>query len=406
MSRPRLVAWKLTHRSATLASHRYRCFTPARHLQALGVRSRFYSGTDTIDWSERPDALVFVKSFTSHDLSLAREAARRGVPVLLDLCDNLFDAPPRRSDRPGDALTTREAFLAMAGIARAITTTGPELAARIESERLGKPVLVVPDPLETPEDVAHAQSVSRAQRRDWVWGHGPGWIFRGVLPRAARAIARKASVAPSEYAERISRNVRAWISPPKTPPPALAEEAFRADVPRLVWFGHAGIPDLFGMTDLLLIKDELAALAREREFLLVILSNDKRLYEERIAPLPFPTAYEDWRIDAFEERLARCHVTLIPNPRNRFTLGKSANRAILSLSRGVPVVATRTPALEPLEGCLALDAWGDGTRAYLDDPEIGKRHVSAAKERISRLYTGEVVAKQWSSVLAAGAFNR
>src|SRR5690606_31188767 len=133
-------------------------------------------------------------------------------------------------------------------------------------------------------------------------------------------------------------------------------------------------------------------------FLLVVVSNNYNYYLKYVKPFPFPTCYEDWSVSTIGDRIRSCEVTIVPNPLNRFTLMKSANRTILSLFHGVPVVATRTSALEPFEGCVIFDSWVDGIITYLDDPERARRDVAAGRAVIQSHFSGAALADSWQAL--------
>ena len=83
------VAWKVFRYSPRVASVRYRCILPMLALADSGWRSIvFEEGEALLETSL--SALIFVKSFSKSDLALARRLHARGVPIILDLCDNIF----------------------------------------------------------------------------------------------------------------------------------------------------------------------------------------------------------------------------------------------------------------------------------------------------------------------------
>lgn len=88
------------HLSSDMASTRYRVLTPAKSLQAYGWQSDIiieYESKSLGGWGKtipQPgDLLIISKVFTEHALSLAFDAKKRGVKVLLDMCDNHLNHP-------------------------------------------------------------------------------------------------------------------------------------------------------------------------------------------------------------------------------------------------------------------------------------------------------------------------
>src|SRR5918992_6007240 len=90
------VCWRLSAWDPDIASVRYRAAIPARHLAARGIASRFSAADHGVLEPSAPDVVVFVKAFGERDLELARRTAAAGVPVVLDVCDNVF-APGYRA---------------------------------------------------------------------------------------------------------------------------------------------------------------------------------------------------------------------------------------------------------------------------------------------------------------------
>jgi glycosyltransferase involved in cell wall biosynthesis len=347
------LVWRLRNPDPDIASVRYRCLIPARHLAAQGVASRLSWGRHD-PTGGLPSAIVFVKTFERDDLKRAQQAASLGIPVLLDVCDNVY-APGY--ERP--AAPELEVFERMAALATGIVTTGPALrdalAARVEG-----PFHVVPDPLETPADVRHT---SRAMARA-----GLARLSPGGLVRSAR---RRRRAAPPPHGER-----------------------------RVIWFGNTGSTrPRFGIVNLVDVAGELERAAAATPFRLLVVSGSPELARRQTASLSIETDHVKWdRLSIFDD-LRSSDVAVFPNSRDEFSICKSANRAVLALSNGVPVVATRIPSLDPLEGCLVFDDFERGVSAYLEDAALGAGHVERAREAIERSFGAQTVARLWKQVL-------
>jgi glycosyltransferase involved in cell wall biosynthesis len=340
---------------------RYRAAIPARGLAARGVQSRFSWGPYGVLGPERPDAVVFVKTFGERDLELAREAAGARVPVLVDVCDNVF--------AEGYTAHSAENLERMAELASAIVTTGPALADVLRS-RLEPPVHVVPDPVETRGDVRYAE---RLLRREWI-----GRAVRErpqELPLAVAGVVRQAP--------RIRR-----------------PSARRDELPQVLWFGNAGsLQPRFGIANLADIGPELEQAARETPFRLVVVTGDEDAYRREIEPLSLPTRFAHWDRRSIFGHLAESAVVVVPNSRDDFSICKSANRVTLALSQGVPVVATRIPSLESLADCALFDDFRTSVSAYLRDRELAAEHLALAEPVLEREFSAESVAERWLSVL-------
>lgn len=354
MSKP-IIAWKMRVADERIASHRYRAFVPARALEKAGYTQRFYFGEDRLPAEETPAALIFVKSFLRADVRMATAAAARGIPVYLDLCDNLL----------GDPATTpelRENFLTMAQLSRGIVVTGEALKQAVQ-EGVGSrvPVTIISDVVERPADLTYAErQVDRARGR---WAQ-----FKRAVKRARAGLRRMAAL-------RFNKG--------KT----------------VAWFGIGGREGEFGISDLLLIREVLSAVHTETPFGLLVISNDRSQFERLIRPFPFPTAYEVWDPRCCYRRLAKCQAVILPNRLSPFSSSKSPNRALQALNAGVPVVATATPALSPLASAVILDDWENGLKRLLNDPAFARERVERGQAMIRARYSAEVSAELWSEVM-------
>ncbi|MCB0417715.1 MAG: glycosyltransferase family 1 protein [Bdellovibrionaceae bacterium] len=405
----RRIAWKVSHADPTIASVRYRCLIPIRHL-GENFTSRFYARNDSIDFSEPLAAVVFVKSFTDWDYRLLKQARKKGVPVYIDLCDNIFDRPPKKiQSKDGEFKKMLDNFRLMASEATGVITTGKILADRIRAE-IGSstPIFIIPDGLEDSDDVTFSQVTCSRQRRTWMFDHGWKWIITAVVPRTLKSLLNTIRTPGKRVYRLVRAHVRSLFWPHRqalqTAPTNIVRAAAqdeKAKIPsnakRLLWFGHTGIPGTFGLTDLLDIRDALGSLSKKYELVLVVISNNYQRYAELIEPnFPIPTLYKDWSIDSIERNIRECDVTLVPNPLNKFSLAKSPNRTLLSLAQGVPVVATKTPALETFDDCVYFNDWEGGISAYLDNPELRDNHVRQAKQLIHENYAGSAIGRHWA----------
>ena len=359
------VCWRLSAWDPDIASVRYRSAIPALNLTDRGVVSRL-SAADYGVLEGRPDAVVFVKAFADRDVELAHEAAQAGVPVLLDVCDNVF-APGYRAHSPDN-------LRRMAELAAAVVTTGPALAEVLVTELgSGLPLHIVPDPLETPEDVRRAARL----------------VWRQRLERAARQ--RRADL-PRALASAAERGLV----------PALRRRLRRDGerfMPEVLWFGNAGsVEPRFGLVNLADVAGELEAASREVPFRLVVVTGDRDAYRRHAEPLALETAFEPWDRQTIFGRVRSSAVVIVPNSRDEFSICKSANRPALALSQGTPVVATRIPSLEPLERAVVFDDFHSGVVTYLRDRALAAEHVRAGSEVIEREFAPSVVAAKWLAV--------
>lgn len=358
-----MVSWRLAAGDADIASVRYRCLIPNRHLREQGYEARLSWGADDPLAREQPDALVIVKAFGDAEVELAERAVEKRVPVHVDVCDNVF--------APGYKATSPDNLRQLASFATSVVVTGSALEQAMRAE-LGPdvPLRVVPDPVETPSDVRWAG------RAIW-WARRNG----GVL-RAGREVAG---------------GVRRDLSKLR---PRLAAKRPRRGLPQVIWFGNVGsVQPRFGLINLTDIADELAAAAEEEPFRLLVVSGNRGTYERTVGRWPFETGYAQWDRLGIFDHLRRSSVALVPNSRDAFSACKSPNRVVHALSQGVPVVATRIASTEPFDGCVAFDDFEGGIVSYLRDRELAAEHVGRGRELIERDLDGEVVARAWAEVL-------
>jgi glycosyltransferase involved in cell wall biosynthesis len=370
------IIWRIQLDDADVASVRYRCLIPVRHLEELGVRSRLSWGPFDPFAGPSPAAIVFVKAFRDEDAQLAERAVAAGVAVVLDVCDNIFSESFRRTPSG----PSPDAFRRMAHGAAAIVTTGPALAEALRDE-LGPraPLHIVADPVETIGDVRFAE------RRLWRERLRNG-RRAGVLP-----LARSVALGARAETLRAARGVAA----------RRAATSSGDGLPQVIWYGNTGyVRPRFGIVNLVDVAPQLEAAAARTPFRLLVVSGDAAAYREQIEPLALPTAFARWDRRGIFGQLRASALALVPNSRDDFAIHKSPNRAVMALHHGVPVVATRTPALEPLAGCVGFDDFDGEVSAYLSDPARGAEHVGRAQAVIERDYAGPVVARAWQDLLA------
>lgn len=385
-----VLVWKVNRLKPFMAAVRYRCLIPAWSLHRDGVPCLVLENGQTLRDYGAARALVIVKSFTESDVHLATQFRQRNHPVVLDICDNVYvegyGGP--RNRRILDNLDV------LARLASAVVTTGETLRAVFE-ERMppGLPVRVVPDPVETEE-------LTRMCLADPLFANDLAGL-RCNPPRSAGERAK-------DLRKRLVRRI-GGESPRAIDDPGARSEAGSGLAPdrrTLIWFGnHGATHSGFGMARLVDLAPILARLNEAVPLQLLVVSDDEQLFEEVVAPFPFPTIYREWTPLGIHRWLRRSDVCVIPNSRDVYSLAKSANRATLALAAGVPVVASRIPSLEPLRDCLVLDDWEGGLRRYLEDPALRARDVARGQALVEELYGLAAVGSAWKSTLAglAGA---
>jgi glycosyltransferase involved in cell wall biosynthesis len=143
------ILWKLTQIDIGIASARYRAGIPAMYLERMGWSSSFASRHEAFLFQPYPSIVIFVKAFSDADVDLAKEALALGIPIVLDLCDNVFVS----GYSAFDAKATN--FRTLASMASAIVVTGEALRDVVKREvGVGARVFIIPDAVEMTNDAA------------------------------------------------------------------------------------------------------------------------------------------------------------------------------------------------------------------------------------------------------------
>ncbi len=401
------VVWKVLELRVDVASVRYRALMPALGLHERGYDSIF------LQYGERPSPLsnicaaVFVKSFSAEDFALAEDFCRAGIPVILDLCDNVF-IPEYELGPFGQAFAH---FKAMAAISRAVLVPTEELATQLRRQTgyQGR-VVVIPDQVETEatarEVLRFRQTLAHCRRHivPRILARLPSPLAAAMTPavRAASRLVGPRSVVRQKARHLLARSDplgQAFLTAAATAAPTrLGQRA--AARRRVIWFGNHGAPhSMFGMPSLAAILPNLKALNEAIPIELAIVSNNVKQFTELFSNLPFPASYAQWDLLSIFANVSSADVCVLPNPRDDFSLCKSQNRAVLALALGVPVVADSIPSLDDFKECVIFDDWVGGIQTYLSDPDRTARDVARARGVIGRLFGRTAVTNLWQALL-------
>lgn len=418
------IGWCVASLSADIASVRYRAVLPLLALEEKNYHCTLFTHLNTVNLDEL-DVLIIVKNFTVESFLLAQEARAKGLTVILDLCDNIFIETYGKNSRN----KASDMFMAIANHASAIVSTTEPLAEIIkEQTNYSVPVYVIPDGVESNAS-ACAQRLAQAQklttqplasqltqkvykvrnRIDVLRTASLKGLFKSQfkrfrnllswrlwLHRSYKAYSLLRSAA-TRCARLLSRNTAPQLVAAKNHNPAGGSDKLS-----ILWYGNHGAPHArFGMLDLLEIRSALEQIAKEFQAELVVVSNNRSKYEKHIKPMAIPSRYLEWSSAIVEQCLAEARVVVVPNMRDAFSLCKSANRTVHALTRGVPVVATSTPALAPLAGSIVVDDFLQGLRRYLSSPLQAKADVAKGLKLIDEHFSSAVIGTAWSEVLKA-----
>jgi hypothetical protein len=373
-----VLVWKLGALNLSTASVRYRCLLPAGGLLDSGFQSLVVENADTgFELPHGARALIIVKSFSAKDIELAQTARSRGLPVIFDLCDNIFADGYAGKLGPG----LRANFKRLCALADRVVVTNTYLADVLSNEvGADLEISIVPDALETSGVICRAIDHLIAARRaaDGLNGSGGDNRFGRLYDQIKQLAERR----PDSFRE--------------FDPAPLRRRA------RVLWFGNrGGRSRRTGIITLRDIAPELVKAYRGCEFDLEVCSNSILKYLIFIKNIKIPTSYSRWSLATIGDRIAGSDLVILPSRNHPFAFAKSSNRAVLALAQGTPVVASRIPALEPFEDCVIFDDWAGGIKTYLEDRELAQRHVLKAQELIAENYLPDVIARQWRDIFGA-----
>lgn len=392
------LAWIAATADPNVASFRYRCLIPAWALRELGHDSTIF--VDELPEPERFDALIAVKSAGDRLDEVARRFRAQGKPVFLDLCDNIFI--PGYAQRRGPELSA-DAVRGLAVYADGLITpnTALERVARVHLGR-GANSWVVPDAALTP-DAYQAMSawlpkrLANAPRRG-----GMDRLLSG--PRRALSGAESGSAAPFNGSgsgnDKHDRDMFGADTDWQV-------DHLPEDTARVIWFGrHGSFHSDFGMGLLKPVLAELERMHRNRPIELVVISNNRMRFDALTHDVHIFTRYEEWSNERVFFELSRADLFVMPSGLDPFSLCKSANRAVLALANGVPVVASYLESLEPLRSALVVDDWRAGIEGYLLDPALASVHLALARPILAAEYSIGAIGRKWHAALEAATHPR
>ncbi len=212
-----------------------------------------------------------------------------------------------------------------------------------------------------------------------------------ATPVLAAAVQREAGLASTPaIAPDVFEQAEARVCAP-SPPDRPA---------RLLWFGRHASPNASaGMSDLMLICDDLADAYAKRPFELVVCSDSRPLFDELFGAFPIPARYVEWSPETFTDELGRADAVLIPLSDNPFVAAKTHNRLSLALSAGVPVVADRLDSYAPFAPYCRIGDWAAGLEAVLLRPLEERARAAGALEYLQANWSSSAVAIQWEVAL-------
>lgn len=348
------VVFRIASRDTRLASVRYRALMPACALQDNRYTTALCS--DASPSNAQPRVAIGVKPLRASDAAWVSRMRARGVPTVVDLCDNIF---VEGYGGRGSAIADGFRDSVRGGLVTVPTKALREVV-RDNTDVAAERVMIVPDIVENSMllhrqmQLLHPRPLSKARLPGL--GQVGAWADRGMRALGMRG-------------------------------------------PVLIWFGnHGANHGSFGLDDLRLWEGALRDAALFGAQLWVV-SNHRQRFEAMQGALPIRTRYFEWSPSRVDTLLAFADVCLVPNSMDAFSRSKSPNRALKSLAAAVPVVATPTPAMRELEGAVWLGEPAAGIRAYLEDPGLRDAHLAVARQRMQQDFSMDALRQAMSAVM-------
>lgn len=413
------IGWKVQSLTTDIASVRYRALLPMLALESADVQNRLFSSGLELNL-DGLDVLVIVKSFTPNDLFLAQHAASRGIRVVIDLCDNIFVGQYGKS---AGKTSPAQIFDAIAIQADAIVVTTEPLATVIRQRVPHVLVSVIPDSIETQaihKDMQKQLRDAQLLANKYAWRvlerklgnllvrlreEGLGLAVHlswRLINRGRKALRTRAKGWLGRPVGPTKTNVTSALNTTNAQPlvrEPVPVEAVTRHAKTILWFGNHGAPHArFGMLDLLEFREALETVAKSFDVELIVISNHRAKYEEHIRPLQIPSRYFEWTSQLVDQWLDKADVVVVPNTLDEFSICKSANRSVMAVSRGAPVVATPTPALNPLAPHIHTGDTLAGLSRYLGDRQAGRRDARAAYALAQDAFGQKTIARAWQAV--------
>lgn len=372
------VVWKINRSDPTMASVRYRCLLPVLAHPELRARSVILAGDRKWRSLSGVAALVFVKSFRTSDVLLARGAHAAGVPIFVDLCDNIF--ANGYGGRAGAHV--RAHFTSIAALSRAIVVSSDalaELLAQALPEELSRKLIVQPDPFETVDLVHSAVNPSSWPNRSCESALTELRVLRS-LPHMIRNLLQL------QAAFKRDRDAMQSDGP--------AEDGL--GLPQVLWFGRSGnAHSSQGIAALSARMPELCRAHAKTPFRLKVVSDRRDCYETLVLGRGIPTTFEPWGALSIFDALQASALCLLPAMADNFSKAKSANRLLLALAHQVPVVASSIDAYARFGDCVVLDDFARGIQCYLTSSAMRQEHLKVFETKYRDRYDPRTLANLW-----------
>lgn len=353
-TQPYEVGWFVRSLDPEATDLRLRCFHFTR---SLGPRFKSLYLTNLMELDRaisNLDVIVVVGQLDAAVVELVGLARSRGIPVFLDLYDDLI--APDNSSNAAD--TNLLYFLAIGPFLAGITVPTAELADRIE---------------------------------DYAVEHGLAGIPVHVVP----VIAETWDI----YRATVQAMTGAEISG------ELDEASAKAplDPKQVLWIGNYGAGH--SSSGMFFLKPYLRALRsvhRDIPLELVIVSNNEAIYNALVEDCGFPTRYVPWSSRSVHSELRNADAAIVTAGHDESSTVQSSHRVLQALAAGVPVITSKSASNTEFQDILFFGRTTDALRQCLGPlrPRIVPARIDAAQSVLTR-YTRDVLGAIWAKLLTA-----
>lgn len=388
----------------TTASVRYRMIYPAAMISKRGwICELFETPQSIMENIDRFDAIIVVKRLDAVLLNLVSAAEDAGVPIILDLCDDVLDQDYRQSRRS----LFRMVFDAVAPRITWLVTTGDHLANRFSvygfpAER----IVIIPDCIESPSVRDLGRSFYERQTRT------PEELKEKKLLSQVKEGTSRALTA-LRHPRRMLADTRKTLHMIRygdeqggfpSADAVFSDPDFQSAIAlkgrKVIWFGNHGGPHSdFGMLTLLRIGDALRKAHSQTPFTLVVVSNHRQKWERFIQPMGVPSIYVDWTHEGAQRLLENSDAFIMPTGQDTFSLAKSANRAILALDTRIPVVASPLASLSWMNRTVEPEFMADQLVEVLSDRASARATAIVERSAAHERFGLTAIADSWVELI-------
>lgn len=404
--------WYVKGLNLKTASIRYRMLQPIKYFELKSIPYRIMVSDSKMKTNVNSDctSIIFVKTYCEADIILARNAFLEGIPVFLDLCDNLFiegySFKNKNKIRPIDW------FFEISQYCSGIITPTEYLKRKVIEKLTHKvPIYVISDPVENLVDIRifervlekneKFQTVHKSNLKKQVLKlvarNRFGYLLLKVLEKLGvfNFLSKTSVIQPILLKEFHRRRQLAWNQIRERKLNRLKQLPGK----KVLWFGsHGQGEEKYGMYALLMVKDALRELSKNHDLRLIVCSNNEVKFNSIADSLGIRSEYIEWDPSVVYRLLDFSDVLILPNHFDEYNCSKSPNRAVLGLSCGTPVIVSDFDIYTPLKEYLLIENWEENINKVLKE-EYTIPEKKIVREVIDNNYSGEAFGEKLISIL-------